>query len=106
MCIRDSGKIVEVGVDLEARAGARVIDASGAYVMPGGIDPHTHLHPSFADDLTSGTQAALAGGITTVGTFSTPRRDETIVAALDRMGATVQAEAIADVILHLSLIHI
>ena len=96
-------QITEVGRNLTPGAGARVIEANGMLLMPGGIDPHTHLHPSFADDLTSGTQAALAGGITTVGTFSTPRRDETIVAALDRMGATVQAEAIADVILHSSV---
>ena len=36
----DEGKIIAVGVDIEAPAGAEVIDASGAYVMPGGIDPH------------------------------------------------------------------
>ncbi|MBK6307367.1 MAG: amidohydrolase family protein [Gemmatimonadetes bacterium] len=68
-------QITEVGRNLTPGAGARVIEANGMLLMPGGIDPHTHLHPSFADDLTSGTQAALAGGITTVGTFSTPRRD-------------------------------
>ncbi|MCC6930990.1 MAG: amidohydrolase family protein [Gemmatimonadaceae bacterium] len=95
--------IAEVGSHLTPGAGARVIEARGMLLMPGGIDPHTHLHPTFADDLTSGTQAALAGGITTVGTFSTPRRDEAILAALDRMEATVKQEAIADVILHSSV---
>ncbi|MBK6485708.1 MAG: amidohydrolase family protein [Gemmatimonadetes bacterium] len=92
--------IAEVGRSLAPGAGARVIDARGKLVLPGGIDPHTHLHPGFADDMTSGSMAALAGGITTVGTFSTPRQGETPLAALDRMAATVQAEAIADVILH------
>ena len=92
--------IAEVGRNLVPGAGARVLDATGHLVMPGGIDPHTHLHPTFADDLTSGSMAALAGGITTVGTFSTPRQGESALAALDRMSATVRAEAIADVILH------
>lgn len=92
--------IAEVGRALEPGATARVIDARGMLVMPGGIDPHTHLHPGFVDDMTSGSMAALAGGITTVGTFSTPRQGETALAALDRMEATVKAEAIADVMLH------
>lgn len=95
--------ITEVGPGLRPGPGARVIDATNRLVMPGGIDPHTHLHPSFADDLTSGSMAALAGGITTVGTFATPRQGETALAALDRMAATVGADAIADVILHASV---
>ncbi len=92
--------IAEVGRRLAPGDGARVIEARGMLVLPGGIDPHTHLHPGFVDDMTSGSMAALAGGITTVGTFSTPRQGESALAALDRMAATVQAEAIADVILH------
>jgi dihydropyrimidinase len=94
--------IAEVGPRLAASAGGRVIDAAGRLVMPGGIDPHTHLHPSFVDDLASGSMAALAGGITTVGTFAAPEKGEAPLAALDRMEARVRAEAIADVILHLS----
>lgn len=92
--------IAEVGRRLTPGGGARVIEARGLLVMPGGIDPHTHLHPTFVDDMTSGSMAALAGGITTVGTFSTPQRGEAPLAALDRMEATVKREAIADVILH------
>ena len=68
--------------------------------MPGGIDPHTHLHPAFVDDLTSGSMGALAGGITTVGTFAGPRQGETVLDALDRLAALVRREAIADVFLH------
>ena len=41
-------------------AGAETLDAGGCYVMPGGIDPHTHLQGSFVDDLTTGTAAARA----------------------------------------------
>ncbi|MGA2894170.1 MAG: amidohydrolase family protein, partial [Xanthobacteraceae bacterium] len=44
--IRD-GVIAAIGDNLEAPAGAEVIDAGGCYVMPGGIDPHTHLELPF-----------------------------------------------------------
>ena len=56
------------------QADARVLDASGLLILPGGIDPHVHLRSSvefaFADDLESGTRAA--GGITTVGHMAFP----------------------------------
>jgi dihydropyrimidinase len=94
--------IAEVGSNLRAAAHARIIDAAGKLILPGGIDPHTHLHPSFVDDMTSGSMAALAGGITTVGTFANATAKETLVEAIERMAARVRAEAIADVILHAS----
>src|SRR5271169_3768001 len=58
------GRIAAVDEAISAPAGAEVIDAGGCYVMPGGIDPHTHLEMPFmgtvtADDFESGTQAAL-----------------------------------------------
>lgn len=92
--------ISEIGTRLRPGADARVIEAAGKLVMPGGIDPHTHLHPSFVDDLTSGSMAALAGGITSVGTFAGARQGETVIDALDRMAGVVRGEAIADVFLH------
>lgn len=92
--------IAEVGPRLRPGAGATVIDARERLVIPGGLDPHTHLHPGFVDDLTTGSRAALAGGITTVGTFVNPRRDESLTAALDRMEALIREQAIADLILH------
>ena len=60
------GEIAAVGPDLDLPAGAQVIDAGGCYVLPGGIDPHTHLELAFmgtvsADDFAWGTKAALAG---------------------------------------------
>jgi dihydropyrimidinase len=93
-------QIAEVGAGLKPRDGARIIDAAGRLVMPGGIDPHTHLHPGFVDDMTSGSMAALAGGVTTVGTFANAAPGETLTAAIERMAARVAAEAIADVMLH------
>jgi dihydropyrimidinase len=94
--------IAEVGPNLRPSANTRIIEAAGRLVLPGGIDPHTHLHPSFADDLTSGSMAALAGGITTVGTFANATAKETLLDAVERMAGRVRSEAIADVILHAS----
>jgi dihydropyrimidinase len=92
--------IADVGPRLALRPGTRVIDAGGRLVLPGGIDPHTHLQGGFADDLTTGSQAALAGGITTVGTFANARSGESLVQAVDRVAQQVSTDAIADVILH------
>ncbi|HEV2125487.1 MAG TPA: dihydroorotase, partial [Chloroflexota bacterium] len=66
--VRD-GKIAEVGSRLDTPAGARTIDASGLVVTPGFVDLHTHLRePGFEykETIASGTEAAAAGGFTTV----------------------------------------
>ena len=65
------GSITAVGENLSAPAGASVVDAGGQYVMPGGIDPHTHMQLPFMgtvtmDDFFSGTAAGLAGGTTSI----------------------------------------
>jgi dihydropyrimidinase len=70
----EGGRITEIGPGL---TGGTVLDATGCYVMPGGIDPHTHLEMPFmgtysADDFDSGTRAALAGGTTMVVDFALP----------------------------------
>jgi dihydropyrimidinase len=58
----DGGRIVAIG---EKLSGTETIDAGGCYVMPGGIDPHTHMELMFmgtvsADDFEWGTKAALS----------------------------------------------
>jgi dihydropyrimidinase len=70
----DAGVIVAIGENLK---GDKVLDATGCYIMPGGIDPHTHLEMPFmgtysADDFESGTRAALSGGTTMVVDFVLP----------------------------------
>ncbi|MEQ8330433.1 MAG: amidohydrolase family protein [Longimicrobiales bacterium] len=95
-------RIAEIGADLRPGPGARVVDATGHRVLPGGIDPHAHLQGGFVDDLTTGTAAAVAGGITTVGTFAYPRDGETPVDAMDRSIAEADATAIGDVFFHAS----
>ena len=56
------GTIAQIGLDLDVPADATVIDAGGQYVMPGGIDPHTHMELPFmgtraSDDFFTGTAA-------------------------------------------------
>ena len=66
--------------------GKNIIDAKGCYVMPGGIDPHTHLDMPFmgtssVDDYESGTKAALAGGTTMVVDFCIPGHGQKLMDA-------------------------
>ncbi len=49
-----NGKIVAVGTSLKAPKNAVIIDATGKYVMPGGIDPHTHLDMPFMGEVSCG----------------------------------------------------
>ena len=93
--------IAEVGSGLAARdADTQAIDARGRLVLPGGIDPHVHLSGNRVDDYTTGSAAALAGGITTISNFGGVRAGETPAAALERAAPLVQAQSIADVIFH------
>ncbi len=80
----DGDVIVAIGPDL---TGDEVLDATGCYIMPGGIDPHTHLEMPFmgtysADDFESGTRAALAGGTTMVVDFALPSPGQGLLDAL------------------------
>ena len=75
LCV--DGIIRAVGPELAAPGGAEVIDAGGQLVMPGGIDPHTHMQLPFMgsvtmDDFFTGTAAGLAGGTTTIIDFVMP----------------------------------
>lgn len=80
------GKIVAIGEDLDAPADAEVVDAHGQYVMPGGIDPHTHMQLPFmgtvaSDDFFTGTAAGLAGGTTMIIDFVIPNPQQRIMDA-------------------------
>jgi dihydropyrimidinase len=79
-------KIVGIGPDLHAD---HEIDATGCYVMPGGIDPHTHLEMPFmgtysSDDFESGTRAALSGGTTMVIDFCLADPNGSLLDAIQR----------------------
>lgn len=82
----EGGQIVAVGEKLEAPGKAEIIDAGGLYVMPGGIDPHTHMELMFmgtvsADDFEWGTKAALSGGTTMIVDFCIPAPKQSMLAA-------------------------
>ncbi|MFT5481823.1 MAG: dihydropyrimidinase [Halieaceae bacterium] len=82
----DGGVITEVGVNLDAPSGTQIIDAGGQYVMPGGIDPHTHMQLPFmgtvaCDDFYTGTSAALAGGTTSIIDFVIPNPQQSLLEA-------------------------
>jgi dihydropyrimidinase len=80
----EDGRIAEIGKELK---GDKVLDASGCYVMPGGIDPHTHMEMPFmgtqsADDFSTGTKAAISGGTTMIVDFVLPNPNESLLDAL------------------------
>ncbi|MCO4744678.1 MAG: dihydropyrimidinase [Proteobacteria bacterium] len=82
----DGDVIVAIGENLDAPAGAEIVDATGRYVMPGGIDPHTHMELPFmgtvaSEDFFSGTSAAAAGGTTMIIDFVIPAPQENILDA-------------------------
>ena len=81
----DGGKIVQVGTNLDA-AGAEVVDAGDHLVIPGGIDPHTHMELPFmgtvaSDDFYTGTAAGLAGGTTSIIDFVIPNPHQPLMEA-------------------------
>ena len=82
----EDGVITEIGMGLK---GDEELDATGCYVMPGGIDPHVHLEMPFmgtysSDDFESGTRAGLAGGTTMVVDFCLPNQGESLLDAIKR----------------------
>ena len=76
----EAATITTIGRDLPLPAGVEVVDASGKYVFPGFIDPHTHIYLPFMGTLAKDTyrtasQAALIGGTTTIFDMCCPARD-------------------------------
>ena len=84
LCV--DGRIAAVGANLDVPSDARVIDADGLLVMPGGIDPHTHMELPFmgtvaSEDFFTGTSAAAAGGTTTIIDFVIPAPRQNLLEA-------------------------
>ncbi|MDX1509485.1 MAG: amidohydrolase family protein, partial [Woeseiaceae bacterium] len=103
----DNGKIVAVGKDLDAPSGADVVDAGGQYVMPGGIDPHTHMQLPFmgtvaSEDFESGTAAGLAGGTTMIIDFVIPNPQQDIMEAYHQWREWAE-KSVADYTFHVAI---
>ncbi len=105
LCV--GGKIHSVGEDLQAPAGSTVVDAGGQLVMPGGIDPHTHMQLPFMgtvtmDDFYTGTAAGLAGGTTSIIDFVIPDPKQSIMEAY-KMWRGWAEKAAADYSFHVAI---
>ncbi|XP_020290640.1 dihydropyrimidinase isoform X2 [Pseudomyrmex gracilis] len=102
----EDGIIRQMGRNLIIPGGTRIIDARGKYVMPGGIDPHTHLEFEFmgtktVDDFYQGTKAAVAGGTTMIIDFVAPRKDESLIEAYERYRENADQKVCCDYALHI-----
>jgi dihydropyrimidinase len=105
----DGSRIASVGPDLEVPTGCTVVDADGLMVMPGGIDPHTHMEMPFmgataSDDFETGTRAGLVGGTTTIIDFVIPTAGGSLVEAWRDWRAKA-GKATADYSFHVAVTH-
>jgi dihydropyrimidinase len=102
--VRD-GRIAQLGGVMTA---AEEIDADGMLVLPGGVDMHVHLSPveigdesvPWADDFVSGSRAAAAGGVTTIGNITFPRPGERLTDLVERVAAEAARDSVVDFVLH------
>jgi len=103
----DDGKIVAVGSKLDVPAGAEVVDAGGCYVVPGGIDPHTHMELPFmgtvaSEDFFSGTTAGVVGGTTMIIDFVIPGPQQDVMEAYETWRGWAK-KAAADYSFHVAI---
>src|SRR5437588_13132380 len=99
------GKIESIAKNLPRENTVRVFDASGKYVMPGGIDVHTHLDMPFggttsADDFETGTRAAAFGRTTTLIDFAIQYKGQTLRTAFDTWMQKASGRAVSDYAFH------
>lgn len=101
----NDGRIVSLGHDLGTAL--RIIDATGHFVLPGGIDSHVHIaQPSgpkvrMADDFASGTRSAMFGGNTTIMPFCLQEKGQTLRAAIDAYHAKANGQCLTDISFHM-----
>lgn len=100
-----NGKIVAIGQSLPPENARCIIDAAGKYVLPGGIDVHTHLDMPFggttsSDDFETGTRAAAFGGTTTLIDFAIQYKGQTLRTAFDTWMQKASAKAVCDYAFH------
>src|SRR5215831_8124797 len=101
-------KITALGTSLDQAAQKvdRVVDATFKYVLPGGIDVHTHMDMPFggatsADDFETGTRAAAFGGTTTIVDFAIQYRGQTLHTAWETWAKKAEGKAVIDYGFHM-----
>ena len=99
--------ITAVGNNIEPPKGTTVVDAGGQYVMPGGIDPHTHMQLPFmgtvaSEDFYTGTAAGLAGGTTMIIDFVIPNPQQNLLEAYDSWRGWAE-KSVADYSFHVAV---
>src|SRR5690349_1535692 len=99
------GKIAAIGCSEFRENATRIIDASGKYVLPGGIDVHTHLDMPFggttsSDDFETGTRAAAFGGTTTLIDFAIQYKGQPLRQAFDTWMSKASNKAVCDYAFH------
>lgn len=103
----EDGKITAIGTGLD-ESNCEVVDANGAYIFPGGIDPHTHLDMPFGgtvtkDDFETGTIAAAFGGTTTIIDFCLTDKGKPLQNAINTWHAKSEGKAAIDYSFHLMI---
>ena len=100
--------ITRIGRDIPVPPGAEVVDAAGKFVFPGFIDPHTHIYLPFMgtfakDTYATGTQAAIAGGTTTIFDMCCPARNEEPADGFAAWKAQAEGNACCDYSFHMGV---
>jgi len=100
-------QVEAIGAELDA-PDAEVVEAAGCYVMPGGIDPHTHLDMPFggtvtADNFFTGTRAAAFGGTTSIIDFCLTKKGESLRSAIAAWHEKARGKAVIDYGFHLMI---
>lgn len=103
----DGEKIESIGLSV-GKDGDEIIDLKGSYILPGGIDAHTHFDlelPNIktSDDFKSGTKSAIAGGTTTIIDFVNCHRGETLSDALEIYKEKTREKCYSDYGFHMTL---
>jgi dihydropyrimidinase len=103
----EDGVVAAVGDCRGLTGGARVVEAGGCHVLPGLIDLHVHIDDTIggfrlADTWESGSRAAAAAGITTLGGYITQQPEEPLAVAVERAAARAAGRSYCDYLWHLT----
>lgn len=105
----DNEIISHIGLSLEPQPDDQVIDVSGCWILPGGIDVHTHLDMPLGDirstdDFTTGTIAAVFGGTTTIVDFIVPEKGQSLSQAAKIWRTKAEGAAVTDYGFHMCVV--